>query len=775
MTRSYIEAFSKTGRVLLSPRLHDALFFLFLAGILAYGAAFAAYMLASFDLVNLIRDVNIDDSFYYYEIASNLSEGKFSTFDGGITRTNGYHPIWMLLITPFYWVFDKETALFAIKAFEIMLVAGGVALVAVAARLARLPWVLLFAALPILYQHQRPALFWGMEAAAALFMLGLLFLAGLLYARNPMRCKWLLAAVAFALPWVRLEYVAISLAVTAMLCLVEWSRHRRASGASTIATIRAATPPLFRAFVPFLAACTGILTYFLYNGIVFGGIVPVSGATKQAWSSGIWEQEGGYSLARKFSNTLLQHHAFGSDEFLAMAAIFASLALVWWLARRSRDRSDWLALAFLLCVSGLAAGHLAKFAEIVLTKHPKLFQYVQWYFVPAYLMMVLVLPVVCYVAIHLVRRFVEPKTAGVLSVGIVVVGAVFLLPRTDFDGPFEFVDAYSDNIRHGWNIPSYMGVQIMDRLLPDDSVVGSWDAGVVGYFSRFPVVNLDGLVNSYDYLHATNAIKKGYADWRDKFKPIYLEFGINHFANMTGWELRDHLLYQGIYYRDSSPLSPVYEKPFSIWSVDPADDVDPAVRFWSRISPHFDYQSDSLGLIVDGRIAQALVRECEADVLVWSWARQGDGAVVSPWTQTQIGLCVAGVVLPRDALPPVRIESRPLDEHLAHRGVEGPPAIRSVFDVHLWENSLIYVKLECDLDARFFLHLFPVDADDLPDHRKQHGFDNLDFSLDTYGGACLAEVPLPEYEIAAVRTGQFVRTDNGDFRTIWEGEISLDE
>ena len=122
----------------LSSRLHNALFVLFLGGILAYGAGFAWYMLARLDLINLIRDVNTDDAFYYFQIARNLAEGKFSTFDGGITRTNGYHPLWLFLITPFYWIFDKETALFAIKAFEIMLVAGGVALAA-AARLVRMP------------------------------------------------------------------------------------------------------------------------------------------------------------------------------------------------------------------------------------------------------------------------------------------------------------------------------------------------------------------------------------------------------------------------------------------------------------------------------------------------------------------------------------------------------------------------------------------------------------------------------------------------------------
>ena len=76
-------------------------FALFICGMLAYAAAFAWHMLTGFDLVNIIRDVNYDDSFYYFQLAYNLSQGKFSTFDGGVTHTNGYHPVWLLLITPF--------------------------------------------------------------------------------------------------------------------------------------------------------------------------------------------------------------------------------------------------------------------------------------------------------------------------------------------------------------------------------------------------------------------------------------------------------------------------------------------------------------------------------------------------------------------------------------------------------------------------------------------------------------------------------------------------
>ena len=298
-------------------------------------------MLARFDLVNLIRGLNAEDAFYYFQIARNLAEGKFSTFDGGITRTNGYHLLWLFLITPFYWVFDKEAALFAIKAFEIMLVAGGVALVAAAARLARMPWYLMFAALPTLYQQH--GLLMGMEAAAGLFMLGLFILTACLFARSSARWKWPLAAVAFALPWVRLEYVAISLAATAALCLIEWSRRES-----------------------LLGAVSGILAYFAYNGIVFGGVIPVSGAIQQMWSERLWEQEGGYSFVQNFRE-VLQIPAF-DHELLVALEVCAYVVLVWWFARRSRGRTDWLLLAFLVCVFGLAVGHLAKFDELNLVE-----------------------------------------------------------------------------------------------------------------------------------------------------------------------------------------------------------------------------------------------------------------------------------------------------------------------------------------------------------------------------------------------------------------------
>ncbi len=112
---------------------------------------------------------------------------------------------------------------------------------------------------------------------------------------------------------------------------------------------------------------------------------------------------------------------------------------------------------------------------------------------------------------------------------------------------------------------------------------------------------------------------------------------------------------------------------------------------------------------------------------------------------------------------------------------DSTPSIRSDFDVYLSDNKLTYVREQCaraDTEAMFFLHLYPVDVNDLPIFRKQHGFDNRDFRFDTRGvivdGRCMATVDLPEYAVSEIRTGQYVPVDDG-FDSLWEGEIRLAE
>ena len=50
-----------------------------------------------------------DDAYYYFRVAQNISLGRGSTWDG-INRTNGYHPLWLLMLIPLYFVFRGKVA-----------------------------------------------------------------------------------------------------------------------------------------------------------------------------------------------------------------------------------------------------------------------------------------------------------------------------------------------------------------------------------------------------------------------------------------------------------------------------------------------------------------------------------------------------------------------------------------------------------------------------------------------------------------------------------------
>lgn len=105
----------------------------------------------------------------------------------------------------------------------------------------------------------------------------------------------------------------------------------------------------------------------------------------------------------------------------------------------------------------------------------------------------------------------------------------------------------------------------------------------------------------------------------------------------------------------------------------------------------------------------------------------------------------------------------------------GAPAISAVYNVYLDDGRLIYLKEPCvsaDIAATFWLHLYPVDTSDLEPQGLEHGYNGLDFEFDRYGRqigeACVASVPIPNYDIARIHTGQW--TDQG---ITWEARVGF--
>ena len=110
------------------------------------------------------------------------------------------------------------------------------------------------------------------------------------------------------------------------------------------------------------------------------------------------------------------------------------------------------------------------------------------------------------------------------------------------------------------------------------------------------------------------------------------------------------------------------------------------------------------------------------------------------------------------------------------------PIIRtSSYNIYLNDYEVIYSTRNCGSKAvsgRFYLHIMPVNVNDLPEERRQFGYSNLDFRFEDASGGhgsikayqaarrCKIEIPLPDYPIRAIRAGQYIPGQD----IFWEGE-----
>ena len=291
-----------------------------------------------------------------------------------------------------------------------------------------------------------------------------------------------------------------------------------------------------------------------------------------------------------------------------------------------------------------------------------------------------------------------------------------------------------------------------------------------GNFSGYPKLNPNASIHSYDYFRAARV---------DGGPPhaIYREYGITHFANA----------YHVSYGKPDPIGTMIHADPQSynygsfLSFAEPLKDFDAATWFWERMEPHFDFRAADTVAVVDGRLVWATARDCApGELLLWSWGDSPDDVALRQWRETDSGLCTDTILLPHGVTSPVSIER---EEALPMRTAgDRRPDIRSRFDVHVHEdeNMLVYRTEDCrreNTETRFFLHIVPADSDDLPEDDGRSGFDNLDFDFAQHGQrvgeSCIVVRRLPEYRIAALRTGQ-QRLKDGEYHRVWESILNFD-
>lgn len=162
---------------------------------------------------------------------------------------------------------------------------------------------------------------------------------------------------------------------------------------------------------------------------------------------------------------------------------------------------------------------------------------------------------------------------------------------------------------------------------------------------------------------------------------------------------------------------------------------------------------------------------------LWGVLFDGKCAAVAPLPEYAISGVSAGQFTEEGELWTASLPFDPGALRTAYADVKTrEPDVGAEFDLHLDKaaRTLTYVKEPCapsDADALFFLHVTPDRASDLPEGRREIGFDNKDFDFDLNGvvfdGKCVARVSLPEYRIASVRTGQWIPGEG----EAWEATI----
>ena len=121
-----------------------------------------------------------------------------------------------------------------------------------------------------------------------------------------------------------------------------------------------------------------------------------------------------------------------------------------------------------------------------------------------------------------------------------------------------------------------------------------------------------------------------------------------------------------------------------------------------------------------------------------------------------------------------------MDSYRAELAALASPQSHGDFEVYQQDGKLIYFKTPCTVEderAPFFLHLTPEDPDNLPPHRAESGFDNLDFRFVDRGiavdGRCLVQVQLPPYAIASAATGQYLPGEAGEESVLWRMDLDI--
>jgi hypothetical protein len=456
--------------------------------------------------------LTFDDAYYYFGIARNVAEGHGSTFDR-LNSTNGYHPLWLGLAVPLYAAgVDGMAAVRALIAFQMAMYGAAFLLVADSVGRAVGRW---------------DAVVRRRDVAAARWCTVVLVTVFVLLVANPFVVKVFVNGLESAVVLV-VDALLLWIVVKGMPgATTDWMDGRSSRWRVGVGLLLAVAF-LARTDAVLLVGCLGLWVLFEawpLNGARARGLIELFAPVALTAAVYLVANQAAFGTALQVSGLVKQAH-LDAGRVLAGLGFVGAAALVFVGCFRNHLSAARYTRMPLVASFLRRTGWFGAFSVLVVGYYSVLqTQQWLWYYAPVVLYAVWLLSLL--VADFVSSALLEAEPTRSLARALGPVAVLLIVPFAVAAGLQTRV--FADPELRSIQIANRDAGGWIDANLPDDAVLASWDAGVVGYFSDRRVINLDGVVNSLEWHRATQR-----GSTPEFLRAEGLDWVVNHGADVDG-------------------------------------------------------------------------------------------------------------------------------------------------------------------------------------------------------------------------------------------------
>lgn len=440
-------------------------------------AAFVVYrlILVGTEDNSFWSQVFYDDAMYYLKTAQNAAIGNGVSFDG-INPTNGFHPLWFLMLVPVFKLIpqDVDLALHVILTMEVILTLILLVLIYHTARIVGGRGAGILGVLLFMWPRFSNQMLNGMESGISLFLLVVAFYLLLRWRLlSRLQVSWADVAMGLILGLAvlaRLDNVFLLLAI-GLIVLWRFLEIGRLQSIKTGRRIGLLTLKLLGLMVP---AVLLISAYLFWNLENFGHVIPISGRLKSSFPGAVFNSDiplayADFSLIVGLSTLLLG--LFFAKNYIARYRAFAYFI----------SKSEALTV-------------IAAFSLAVVFLYSYILFFTKWaysaYYFAAFLPVAFFGSALCF---GWLKRIL-PQVLKPHQLQAALAGFWLLLAAGVIAGQYVSFQRK----RRGSEIIYSVAIWAKENL-PSDAVIAMTNPGVFAYFSERTVINTDGLINNFEF------------------------------------------------------------------------------------------------------------------------------------------------------------------------------------------------------------------------------------------------------------------------------------